>query len=113
VNKTTFQPGDRVAFYHAGERRTGIIVKGNIREHPIPEGAFWVEWDNGLGGSTLVHPKQCRKLKERRVWIPRDAFTDAKKCGADRILADQAGPWVVKLKQPGDGDWVEFIEVKK
>lgn len=68
----------------------------------------------------ITVPRQCvRKVRlRRRLWVPKEAFDKVAEVGADRILADDAGRWVVRIKPPTDpgmnpSGWVEFRETRK
>lgn len=113
--------GDRVVVYDDGRRLVGRIVQigdstgsTNIRVDGV-RSQQCKSWGFGW-----FHPKQLRRLKKRplrRVWIPKDAITQAEGCESNCIIAGEGGPWNVRLKEPEarniPSGWTEFVEVKR
>lgn len=88
--------GDRVRVYGFGQNPLAIVV--NLE----PDGNLKVTWLTSKGSWSVVHPKQCRRLKPRRerrsLWVE---FYKGHDTGSVSVSTT-----------PIDG-WTEFREVRE
>ncbi len=102
--KTNFKVGDRVAVYGLDRNLENARVTATITQI-LDSGQVYTDRENLYPfDATMVHPKQCRKLKHkpkpRRVWITLDGLRK------DYVYT-HSDVYITDPKLPG---FVEFVE---